>query len=411
MTNNHMRSFRFGFGLVCFMVMIAIAGVIGAGWGLPRFQLTAQSSSQQQIYVPLVMANTAADAATDRPIETPITVIDQGGEEQSSDEWVAYESQTGGYTFMYPAIYTVTEYDQGFVQLHQTGEDSVNGVLTLMYLYYEISPTDDPLEWAKLYDTYKKEGAFELDFFPSNLDDSNFGAGARQLDVESTASSPLPLQAFLITNGRLVLRVSTHTPAESEGPPLQEIAQSVKFSATAPQDLAQLFAPEPAPGFTTFQEYVEYEEEGELVTQALDIRMFTGETPTDLLEQMSERGRHRYEVALEAQADVVQELDRQRAEPTPSGPEYSESDYQSYLESEAEYNQTLPDTPPGDEPSGPSNESGLSPAVHIVYTLGQPDKGIAFIIGLDWPLEASGEIQQACQRAAEAVLDTVVVLD
>lgn len=48
---------------------------------------------------------------------------------------------------------------------------------------------------------------------------------------------------------------------------------------------------------------------------------------------------------------------------------------------------------------------------HIVYSLDQPDKSIAFIIGLDWPHQASNDTQEACRLAAEAVLDSVVVLD
>lgn len=280
-------------------------------YSLPSPSIKAQVDPQQQAYIPSVMLGTVSN------------VVTQSRQELSAGEWLTYESKSGGYSFMYPTAYTVTEYEQGFVQLHLVDEGPTNVILTLMYLQYEISPTEHLLNWAKLYDTYNKEGSFEVDFSPSNLDGSKFGPGSRQLYVESSKTSSLPLQAFLITNGSLVLRVSAHTPADSKSPPLQDIAQSVRFSDQAPKDLAQLFAPNPVPGFTTFQEYFEFIKEGDLVNQALDIRMFTGETPTKLLEQMSERGRHRYEVALKAQEDVVQELDRQRAKSTPTWSTYT----------------------------------------------------------------------------------------
>lgn len=54
---------------------------------------------------------------------------------------------------------------------------------------------------------------------------------------------------------------------------------------------------------------------------------------------------------------------------------------------------------------------GASYPNHAVYILYQPDKGISFIIGLDWPRHASNDIQQTCRLAAETVLDTFFILD
>ena len=48
---------------------------------------------------------------------------------------------------------------------------------------------------------------------------------------------------------------------------------------------------------------------------------------------------------------------------------------------------------------------------HLVYSLPQDDKGMSFIIGLDWPPDASDEVKAACQAAAEAVLDTFTLVD
>jgi murein DD-endopeptidase MepM/ murein hydrolase activator NlpD len=351
------HSMRFSIGITSFVGLFLLLGVLLARYGLPGSTVAAQSPSRQEIYVPLVM-----DASVDHSDTPSIADVSQ------QTEWVKYESQTGGYSFSYPSSYTITEHEQGFVQLRPIDDDAPVAIITLMYLSYEIEPTDDLLEWARLYDTHHKEGAFELDFASVDRSNANADAESRWLYVESTATSPLPIQAFLITNHRLVFRLSAHQPPDSNDQTLRQIAKSLTFSAEAPRDLAQLFDPDPPPFFTSLDEYVEYIL-GERVLQALNIRMFTGETPTELLEQMSALERRAYETALEAHAELLQELDRQRAEPPPPDSVYSESDYQSYLGSEAEYNQTLPGATPIGEPSSQSDESGPFSTIFAAGTL------------------------------------------
>jgi murein DD-endopeptidase MepM/ murein hydrolase activator NlpD len=347
------HNINFGVKIACSLLAVILLVLVSRA----SSRVDAQTTAEQHIYAPLVSSGSVAQTQ-------PSSVA----EVSQQDEWLVYESLSGGYSFSYPATYTLKEHEQGFIQLQPVGNDAPDSIITLMYLYYEIEPTDEILAWARLYDTHHKDGAFIVDFAPANLDTANLDASSQQLYVESTADSSLPMQAFLITNHRLVLRASAHQLPGSDIQTLRQIAQSVTFLADAPQNLTELFAPEPLPSFGTFQALFDYNEEGELVNQALEIRIVTGEVPTEILDQLSEQGKRRYEVALEAQADIVQEWDRQRADPPPTGTEYSEDDYQRYLESEAEYNQTLSDNLPPDEINVQNDEPELSPAVSAAGT-------------------------------------------
>lgn len=292
-----------------------------------------------------------------------------------SDEWKTYHSDVGGYSFDYPAAYTVTELETAHVQVRPTEASPATEIITFMYLPFEIVEGEQLLEWAELYNMHYKEGQYEVTF-RSIADDHVY--------MESTATSPIPIQGHLLVNHQLILRLSTHYTDDSKHEIIERMVESIQFAADAPQNMAQLYAPAPPPPIVSLTEFVALFEERELVSRAVQFRTDTGETPTDLLAQMSERGRRDYYLTLEANRELIEDIDRERGEPTPTAPSYSESDYQSYLKAEEAYNQTLADESLQSDKEVESNNGSSSPfpLIHAAATQANCS-GVVPTTGLD----------------------------
>ncbi len=235
------------------------------------------------------------------------------------DGWLRYESKTGGYSFSYPASYVVTEGEVGFTQL-RLKDRIIQDVITFRYKSYELDNLSDDLAiWAERVDEHVPSGSYTKAYFPIDLGQTN-GNQSKQVYAESAAESFVPMQAYLISNGRLVLELFAHFDNAQSKAILEEVAKSVEFSDGAPTDVEQLYAPDAAPAMTTLAEYFERMYEANEVSRALNIWAATGETTGELVEQMSERARADYERTVELQSRIQQELDERARLETPSAP-------------------------------------------------------------------------------------------
>ncbi len=227
-------------------------------------------------------------------------------EAQLSDEWLQYESKAGGYSFSYPSTYSVVEMERGFVQLRVNGEVT-DDTIALYYVMYQMDDlTDDLLTWAEALDKHHVLNPFDVEYFPAHFDETN-ASDSRQIYIESRAGSAVPFQSYWMTNGRLVLQVSANFEKEENKSILEGIARSVKFSKDAPTDMSQLYAPEAPPSIATLSDFLGLMREKDEVSHALNVYVETGETPTDLLDQMTESARADYERTLQTQQIQIQQ--------------------------------------------------------------------------------------------------------
>lgn len=334
-----------GVKIACSLLAVILLALVS----LASSRVDAQTTPEHHIYAPLVSSGSGAQTQ-------PSSVA----EVSQQDDWLVYESLSGGYSFSYPDVYTVSEQERGLIFLQPKELEPFGNSIVLAYMDYEIDATDDLPTWAMLFEKHLKSGPYEIEYLPADLDTTVYGENSRQAYGQATEESPVSMQVFLITNGRMVLRIFAQFTADSDKLVLHNLVQSIQFSDTAPQNLTELYHPDPPPAFTSLHEFVRYIE-GELVTEALNIRVLTGETPTELLDQMSALERSNYEGTLEAHAELLEDLDSERAAPPISVPEYSESDYQSYLESEREHNQSPPTETPTSTLSDYSDETSIFP--------------------------------------------------
>ena len=238
---------------------------------------------------------------------------------QNEGEWLQYQSKIGGYSFAYPPIYSVVEMERGFIQLRVNGEIT-DGTIALYYVMYQMDDlTDDLLNWAEAMGKHHVLDPMVVEYFPASFGKTD-GSDSRQIYLENKAGSAIPFQSYWITNGRLVLQVSANFQKDENKAVLEGIARSVKFSDDAPTDMSQLYAPDAPPSIATLAEFLELMQEKDEVSQALNIWAATGETPVELVEQMSERARADYERTVELQSRIQRELDERAGLETPSAP-------------------------------------------------------------------------------------------
>ncbi len=114
------------------------------------------------------------------------------------------------------------------------------------------------------------------------------------------------LQRYFISNGRLVLEVSTLSESDGYDNLLIEIAQSVEFIEGAPASMSQIIEPRFL-GSVTFEEYLENQRIRDAAIAALNERTQTGKTPDDLLQE--DAVRDEYEVLLEQHAYDIEQAD------------------------------------------------------------------------------------------------------
>lgn len=298
---------------------------------------------------------TAAEPLKEAPASSASTLpaIEQS---PATDETKIYTSKVGGYSFQYPSSWVVidlvadmypSQIRPASVAIYPSADSprDIETRIGISYEIFEIEEGDDLLEWVNIYQSVIGEPHYELAFSASDLDSRLLPSGSQQVYGESTENSFFPMQAYYITHGNLVLQIAKFTPDPAQNRYLlKAIAQSITFSSDAPTSQEQLYSPGQDPnGGKSLREYIEFLQGFDLVNQALDIRMQTGETPTELLDQMSDWQRQRYEAILKSDQEIFEELDRQRTQPPPSTPGNPQQQYKEYRKSEEEGHPPAPD--------------------------------------------------------------------
>ncbi len=307
-------------------------------------------------------------------------------QEEPYDGWLSYTSEKGGYFFDYPPVsFDVIEGPHGVTVLRPDTASGTDGDIIFEYLAYELDDvTDDLVAWFDLYIDYHGE---PIDPKASRAVIARLQkAESQQAIIETPVTSPIYVYGYLFTNGKVVWRLFTNSTNETDRQLVDQIAGTVQFTMHAPLSIQELYAPDPVPGISSVAEMKEFHRDSDLAKEAYRIRADTGETPAELLEQMSERAKILYELALKNNASSIQAYDARRASPPPVI-EYTDEMYQSYLKSERDYaNGTLVPTV-DDKPrlesrefrqflpwlsSDPSSNRSLVPSTYSGFTTSLP---------------------------------------
>ncbi len=249
----------------------------------------------QRIFVPLAISNDPSAAMAD-------AVADQV-------EWSSYTNAKGGYSLQYPKEWMVEE-EKGKPWVVFRDPSDGNSAITIIYFDFEIAENDTLIEWAKKFYSLGLDYDVPRTFTPVLLNVKSPNDNSEQIRVQHT--SYLPSESYFVTNESLVMRISTTSDKENMATILRAIADSLTFATDAPKDQEELSYPDDPPAYTTFSEWEDMLAEDDLLIDALNYRMETGETPTHLLERMSEQQKEEYELTLERDADIFAEYDKQR---------------------------------------------------------------------------------------------------
>lgn len=323
------RMFIFG---VILLVISPLPWVVFAS----DFTLFAQEDFGSQIYIPLVSTNNNEQVIQPNSLSTI-----------AGDTWPIHMSEKGGYSISYPNEWVVTEGDKGTLVLSLSNGTKLDNI-TAIFLDFEKPEKESLLTWAENFFSLGLASDTNRTLSRVTLDVKDPDSQSQQVHVQY--SPPIYGEAYLITRGRLVLQIFTHSDSQEVISKLLAVSNSVEFSVQGPTTQAQLSFPSAPPVYLTIDAWQQRLDDMNFASDALAYRLRTGEVAEHLLAIMSEQARQEYDRMVIDAAEYIAEVDRQREAqspppPTPNpGPNSAE-----YYEQERIYNEGLSNNPPDGE--------------------------------------------------------------
>lgn len=174
--------------------------------------------------------------------------IEGFGSQAAIQGWMTYTSSQLGISFAYPGNWKIeapalepSEFRPYVVTLYPPTNDPLNGnKIEIAYLAFEMPEGQNLQAWSEMYTLAAHGGPIPEATIIQTRRLIGLDGSERQL-LHKAVDLFGPSQTILLSNGRLVLSISTYTHVEAMTQVLKEIAAHVIFAPEAPKTLNDLY--------------------------------------------------------------------------------------------------------------------------------------------------------------------------
>ncbi len=257
---------------------------------------------------------------------------------EKAADWNMHSSSRGGYSFRAPPDWLEeTNEGPGNLAVYPPVRQKVD-MISFGYMTFEKSEDEDLIEWLERYYALGFGPEISREIVPAELNVKTSGGDSQQAAFRY--GGPARGHGFYITNGRLVLMVTTSSLVEAHEELMRTVVESIEFRADAPTTMKELWYPQEPPMDISIEEYMDGMQVMNDASAALNVRLQTGEDPAEMLT--SDAVRQHYEQLLVMHSRDIEGADQHREwleqpRPTPD----PNRDTSVYEEKEREYNQRL----------------------------------------------------------------------